>query len=129
MQKSLNRESFERKLTEVFDLLELGNAKEAMRKVRSHLDKGEKKMHPIERLSYKTVEMYVLEKSNRRQEAVTQAEEIVKEIIAGNINDQPLLEMLDQTLQEMGCYSILMNLREQMVAKNPSDQGLITKLF
>ncbi len=82
MQKSLNRESFERKLTEVFDLLEIGNTKEAMRKVRSHIEKGEKKMHQIERLSYKTVEMYVLEKSNRRQEAVAMADEIVKDILA-----------------------------------------------
>jgi hypothetical protein len=37
-----------------------------MRKVRGHLEKGEKKMHQIERLSYKVVEAYVLEKSNRR---------------------------------------------------------------
>ena len=66
MQKAINREAFERKISEVFDLIELGNAKEAMRKVRGHLDKEEKKMHPIERLSYKIVETYVLDKSNRR---------------------------------------------------------------
>ena len=54
----------------MFDLIELGNSKEAMRKVRGHLNKGEKNMHPIERLSYKIVETYVLDKSNRRQYAV-----------------------------------------------------------
>jgi len=48
------------------DLIEIGNVKEAMRKVNQLLDKGVKKMHPLERLSYTTVEMYVLEKSNRR---------------------------------------------------------------
>ena len=46
--------------------MELGNTKEAMRKLRGHLDKSEKKMHQIERLSYKVVECYVLDKSNRR---------------------------------------------------------------
>jgi len=66
MQKAVNREAFERKISEIFDLIELGNTKESMRKVRAHLDKGEKKMHPIERLSYKLVEIYVLDKSNRR---------------------------------------------------------------
>ena len=65
-----NREAFERKISEVFDLIEFGNNKEANRKVKKLLEKGEKKMHPVEKLSYKTVEMYVLEKSNRRTEAV-----------------------------------------------------------
>ena len=87
MQSKLNREAFERKISEVFDLIEHGNLKEAMRRVRSLLDKGEKKMHPIERLSYKIVEMYALDKSNRRQEALASADDIVKEVIEGNIND------------------------------------------
>jgi hypothetical protein len=72
-----------------------------MRKIRTLLDKGEKKMHPIEKLSYKIVEMYVLDKSNRRQESAAMAEEIVKEVVEGNMNDQPMLEMLDTILNEV----------------------------
>ena len=92
-----------------------------MRKVQTLLDKGNKKMHPIERLSYKTVEMYVLEKSNRRQEALESATEVVKEIIETNINDGPLLELLDSILQETECYEKLLLLREEMAKKNPAD--------
>lgn len=91
-----------------------------MRKVRGHLDKGaEKKMHQVERLSYRVVEAYVLEKSNRRQEAVAAASEIVKEILDQNVNDQPLMEMVDQILNEIACYDKLLYLREQMAVKNP----------
>jgi hypothetical protein len=52
-------------------------------------------MHQIEKLSYKVAEMYVMEKSHRRQEALQNAEEIIKEILDSNISDQPLLDMLD----------------------------------
>ena len=100
-----------------------------MRKVNQLLDKGVKKMHPLERLSYTTVEMYVLEKSNRRQEALDSANEIVSEIISANINDAPLLEMLDSILQEIECYDKLLQLREELAKKNPSDQPLTAKLF
>ena len=65
MQK-LNREAFERKISEVYDLIEHGNMKDALRKVKTLIEKGEKKMHPVERLSYKITEMYVFDKSNRR---------------------------------------------------------------
>jgi len=93
-----NREAIERKISEVFDMLELGNTKEAMRKVRTLLDKGGGPKHPVERLSYRIAEMYVLEKSNRRQEALASADEIIKEIVDSNIGDQPLLELLDSIL-------------------------------
>lgn len=68
--KIQNREAFERKVNEVYDLIEFGNLKEAMRKTRALLEKGEKKMHAVERLSYKVVEMYILEKAHRKQEAL-----------------------------------------------------------
>lgn len=116
-----NREAFERKISDVYDLIELGNLKEAMRKIRTLLEKGDKKMHPIERLSYKIVEMYVLEKFNRKQEAQASADEIIKEVLDSNINDQPLLDMLDQILQEMQVYDKLLKFREAIAVKNPSD--------
>lgn len=129
MQKSLNRESFERKISDVFDLIEIGNTKEAMRRIRTLLEKGEKKMHPVERLSYRAVESYVLEKSHRTAEAQALSGEIVKEVIEGNINDQPLLELLDQVLTEVGSYELLLKMRESIAAKNPGDLQLAAKLF
>ena len=69
--------------------------KEALRKVKTLIDKGGNKMHQVERLSYRVVEMYVYEKSNRKQEAVNLGDEIIKEILDTNVNDQPLLDMLD----------------------------------
>ena len=101
--------------------------KEAMRKIKGLLEKG--KLHPIERLSYKVVEMYVMDKSHRKQEALASAEEIIKEILDSNMSDQPLLDMLDQILQEMACYDKLLKLRENLAVKNPSDQVLAQKLF
>ena len=92
MQSSLNREAFERKISQVYDLIEVGDLKKAMRQVNTLLDKGEKKMHQIERLYYRIVKCYVLDKSNRRQEAMHDIEEIVKEILETKVNDQPLLE-------------------------------------
>lgn len=50
--QSLNREAFERKISSIYDLIEVGNFKQAMRNVNSVLDKGAAKLHPIERLSY-----------------------------------------------------------------------------
>jgi hypothetical protein len=88
--------------------LELGNTKEANRKIKALLEKGDKKMHPVERLSYRAVEMYVMDKSHRKLEAVQSAKDIIKEILDANINDSPLLEMLDQILQEMHLYDNLL---------------------
>ena len=81
-------------------------------------------MHPVERLSYRTVEMYVLDKSNRRQEALVAANDIIKEILDASITDQPLLEMLDQILQEMATYEKLLHLREELAKRNPADKEL-----
>ena len=53
----------------------------------------------------------------------------MKEILETNLSDQPLLEMLDQILNEIACYDKLLYLREQLAAKNPSEQTLATKLF
>ena len=91
----MNREAFERKISDVLELIEFGNMKEALRKVKTLIDKGGNKMHQVERLSYRVVEMYVYEKSNRKQEAVNLGDEIIKEILDTNVNDQPLLDMLD----------------------------------
>jgi hypothetical protein len=67
--QSLNREAFERKISSVYDLIEIGDYKKAMRTVNSLIDKGGAKMHPIERLQYSLVKVYTLDKSNRRAEA------------------------------------------------------------
>ena len=91
----MNREAFERKISDVLELIEFGNMKEALRKVKTLIEKGGNKMHQVERLSYRVVEMYVYEKSNRKQEAVNLGDEIIKEILDRNVNDQPLLDMLD----------------------------------
>ena len=64
--------------------------KDALRKLKALLDKP--KMHPVERLSYKVAEVYVMDKSHRRQEGLAIAEEIIKEILESGINDQALLE-------------------------------------
>jgi hypothetical protein len=53
----------------------------------------------------------------------------VSEIISANINDAPLLDMLDSILQEIECYDKLLQLREELAKKNPSDQPLTAKLF
>ena len=37
--------------------------------------------------------------------------------------------MLDQILNEIACYDKFIYLREQLVAKNPSDKTFATKLF
>ena len=96
--------------------------KEALRKVKTLIEKGGNKMHQVERLSYRVVEMYVYEKSNRKQEAVNLGDEIIKEILDRNVNDQPLLDMLDQILTEMTQYEKLLQLREKIATKNPADQ-------
>jgi GTPase involved in cell partitioning and DNA repair len=57
------------------------------------------------------------------------ASDIVKEILDSNLSDQPLLEMVDQILNEIACYDKLLHLREQLAIKNPQDQTLATKLF
>ncbi len=93
MQSSvLNREAFERKISKVYDLIETGDLKQAMRQVNTLLDKGEKKMHQVEKLYYRIVKAYVLDKSNRRGEALAEADSILKEILDTKLTDVPLLE-------------------------------------
>ncbi len=50
MQSSLNREALERKIMQVYESIELGDMKKAMRQINTLLEKGERKMHPIEKL-------------------------------------------------------------------------------
>ena len=64
--QQLNREAFERKISQVYDLLEVGDHKKAMRTVNTLLEKGEKKMHVVEKLYYKILKVYVLDKSHKR---------------------------------------------------------------
>ncbi len=93
--------------------------KKALKDVNSLLEKGEKKMHIIEKLYYRIVKAYVLDKCNRRQEALQDVEEIVKEILDNNISDQPLLEQADTILQEISCYDKLLQVREKLSQKYP----------
>lgn len=51
------------------------------------------------------------------------------EILDSNINDQPLLEMLDTILQEMQLYDKLLKFREALAVKNPKDTILASKMF
>lgn len=44
MQSSINREAFERKISQVYDAIEVGNLKDAMRKVNALIEKGGKKL-------------------------------------------------------------------------------------
>lgn len=97
----------------MYDLLEVGNLKKALKEVLTLLEKS--KLHPVERLYYKIVKAYVLDKCSRRQEALADVDEIVKELMEGNVNDQPLLEQVDTILQEMGCSERLLQVRERMI--------------
>lgn len=75
MQSSVpNREVFERKISQVYDMIELGDYKKAQRQVNTLLEKGEKKMHIVEKLTYKMVKVYVLEKAGKRQESIQEAD-------------------------------------------------------
>lgn len=85
MQQQLNREAFERKISAVYDLLEVGNLKKALKETLSLLEKP--KIHPIEKLYYRIVKAYVLDKCSRRQEALADVDDIVKELLDGNISD------------------------------------------
>eukprot|EP00347_Sterkiella_histriomuscorum_P023059 403336110 len=129
MQSSLNVAAFERKISQVYDLIEVGDLKKAMRQVNTLLDKNSQKMHQIERLYYRIVKCYVLDKSNRRSEAFHDIEEIVKEILESKINDQQLLEQADVIMQEIGCYEKLLVLREKLQQLNPNDKQTAIKLF
>lgn len=64
--QTMNREAFERKISKIYDQIEKGDFKKAMKKATSLLEKGGKKLHPIERLSYQLVKVYTLDRSNRR---------------------------------------------------------------
>jgi hypothetical protein len=66
----LNREAFERKISDVLELIEFGNMKEALRKVKTLIEKVVIKCIRSKDCHTRVVEMYVYEKSNRKQEAV-----------------------------------------------------------
>ena len=61
----------------MYDLIEVGDMKKAMRQVNTLLEKGANKMSNIEKLYYKVLKVYVLDKSNRKQEALSDADDII----------------------------------------------------
>jgi len=73
-------------------LIDIGEYKKAMKQINSYLDKGAKKMHVVEKLYYKVVKSYTLDKSNRKQEALQEMDEVLKEIVDQSINDGPLID-------------------------------------
>ena len=127
MQQQLNREAFERKISAVYDLLEVGNLKKALKEVLTLLEKP--KLHPVEKLYYRIVKAYVLDKCSRRQEALIDVDDIIKELLEGSVSDQPLLEQMDTILQEMGCSERLLVVREKLAQKFPQDKQVAIRLF
>lgn len=71
-------------------------------------------MHQIEKLYYRIVKAYVLDKSNRRAEGLAEADSILKEILDSKLTDVPLLEQVDSIMSEMGCFDRLLMLREKL---------------
>lgn len=55
-------------------MIEAGDMKKAMRQVNTLLEKNASKLHPIEKLYYRIVKCYVLDKSSRRAEAITEVD-------------------------------------------------------
>lgn len=49
-------------------------------------------MNIVEKLSYKIVKAYVLDKSNKKQEALEEMDEVCKDIISNNILDYQLID-------------------------------------
>ena len=64
--QSSNRIAFERKISEVYDHIETGELKQAMRKVNALTEKSGKSLGTVEKLFYQVVKAYVLDKMNRR---------------------------------------------------------------
>ena len=96
-----------------------------MRHINKFLDKGEKKMHQTEKLAYRIVKVYVLDKSNKRQEALQNVNEIIKEIQDTKVTDSALLDQLDVILQEIDCFEkIPVQLREFLVSSGNIEQQI-----
>lgn len=92
MQQSVNREAFDRKISQVYDLIDLGDFKKALKTINSLLEKGSKKSNLIEKLSYQVVKAYVLDRSNKRKEALIEIDELIKDIVSNSLIDYGLLD-------------------------------------
>ena len=66
-------------------MLEVGNLKKALKEVLTLLEKP--KLHPVEKLYYRIVKAYVLDKCSRRQEALIDVDDIIKELLEGSVSD------------------------------------------
>ena len=56
------------------------------------LEKNPQKLHPVEKLYYRMVRCYVLDKSSKRAEALAELEQVLSELTTQKINDSQLLE-------------------------------------
>ncbi len=68
------------------------------------MEKGSKKTNHVEKLSYQLVKAYLLDRSSKRQEAVAEVDEVIKEITDSQLLDYDLLNQAEILMSEMGCF-------------------------
>lgn len=69
----------------IYDLIDIGDFKKALKQINTNLEKGGKKMNNVEKMAYSLVKGYILDKSNKKIEALLEMELIAKDIVKENI--------------------------------------------
>ncbi len=127
MQSSFNREAFERKISQIYESLEINDFKKAMRSINTLMDKA-KKSRP-ELLFIRVTKAYVLDKQNKIMEAAKEVDQIIEEIKNNNIIDKHLIDQSEMLLREMGMFNKLLTVLEELHKKNPKEKQLAEYLF
>jgi len=109
--------------------MDVGDYKKALRQVNSYLEKGGKKINLVEKLSYHLVKAYILDKSNRREEALGESSMVLATVRQENLNDLHLIEQAELVMREMGQYEKVVEVLEEMHKKVPANKEVANKLF
>ncbi len=87
--QQFNREAYERKISQVYESVDLGDYKKAQRTIATLLEKAKS---PIETLMIRVTKAYVLDRQTKRLDAVHEVDEVIQEITKQGIVDQMLID-------------------------------------
>ena len=132
MEQSQYIHTFERKVQEVFEMLDI-DPKRALKLIQKEIDSRGKKLEPVIMLNLKLVLALVLERNNRADDARDEVLGVLKEIKENDISDHYLLSAFSRYVARMQDRSLFtakyLEVVEYLLSKKPQDKDLVFTMY
>ena len=132
MESSQYIHTFERKVTEVFEVLDQ-NPQRALKVIQKEIETRGKKVEAEMMLSLRLVRALVLERNNRAEEAREEVLGVLAEIKSNDMTDECLLDTYTRTASRMQDKKLFMakylEVVEYLLTKKPQDKELAFTMY